>query len=83
MDSRQYKIEFNDGQVEILPANIIAESILSQVDEDGHKQMMLDKIIDHRSTDQAIKKKDGHVYNPYNESKRRKKTIRGWELCVQ
>ena len=35
MDTRQFEIEFNDGQVEILPANIIAESILSQVDEDG------------------------------------------------
>ena len=83
MDTRQLEIEFNDGQVEILPANIIAESILTQVDEDGHKQMMLDEIIDHRSTDQAIKKEDGYVYNYYIESKRRKKTTRGWELCVQ
>ena len=83
MDTRQFEIEFNDGQVEILPANIIAESILSQVDEDGHKQMMLDEIIDHRSTDQAIKKEDGYIYNPYNESKRRRETTRGWELCVQ
>ena len=83
MDTRQFEIEFNDGQVEILPANVIAESILSQVDEDGHKQLMLDEIIDHRSNDQAIKKEDGYVYNPYNKTKRRKKTTRGWQLCVQ
>ena len=42
MDTRQFEIEFNDGKVEILSANIIAENILSQVDEDSHKQMMLE-----------------------------------------
>ena len=69
--------------MEILPANIIAESIiLSQVEEEGHKQMMLNEIIDHRSTNQ-VKRVDGYVHNPYNNSKGRKKTTKGWELCVQ
>ena len=83
MDTRQYEIEFNNGKVEILPANIIAESILSQVDDEGHRQLMMDEIIDHRSTDQAVKKENGYVHNQYNSYKGRMKTIKGWELCVQ
>ena len=39
-----------------MPGNLIAKNILSQVDEEGHRQMMLDEIIDHRSNKNAVKK---------------------------
>jgi hypothetical protein len=35
LDSRQYEVEFLDGETEILTANIIAENLLAQVDEEG------------------------------------------------
>ena len=37
MDSIQYEAEFLDGSLETLSSNIIAENILSQVDQDGHR----------------------------------------------
>ena len=49
LDSRQYEVEFLNGDTEILTANTIAENLLAQVDEEGHRQMLLDEIIDHRT----------------------------------
>jgi hypothetical protein len=47
LDSRRYEVEFADGHIDELTANIIAENLLSQVDEEGRRQMMLSGIIDH------------------------------------
>ena len=77
LDSRQFEVEYIDGTIEILSANIIAENILSQVDDEGQRQLLLDEIVDHRR-------------NEYNEGKRtqendkkRSRTTKGWELCVR
>ena len=53
-----YEVEFMDGITEVMTANIIAENILAQVDDKGHRQLMLNKIIDHRIDDTAIMKED-------------------------
>ena len=78
LDTRAYEVEYGDGTVEILSANTIAECILSQVDEEGHKQMLFQEIIDHRSNHDAIKLSDlkGNENGKY-------KTTKGWDLCVQ
>jgi hypothetical protein len=60
LNSRQYKVQYHDGDVETLTVNIIAESFLSQADEERHHQMMIDdEIIDHRATLMAIPKEKG------------------------
>ena len=82
LDSRQYEVEYADGNVEALTANIIAENLIARVDEEGRQQMMLDKIIDHRTTPEAIPKSKGTYVNHYGV-KRQKQTTRGWELLVQ
>ena len=41
LNTRAYELEYMDRTSEILTANIIAEHILSQVDEEGHRQLML------------------------------------------
>eukprot|EP00978_Attheya_sp_CCMP212_P029927 scaffold108273_cov32-Attheya_sp.AAC.1 len=56
LDSRQYEVQFHNGDTEVLTANIIAENLLSQVDNEGRRQMMLDEIVDHRSLESAIPK---------------------------
>ena len=48
LDTRQYEVELLDGEIEVYTENIIAENLLSQVDEEGHFQMMIDEIVDHR-----------------------------------
>ena len=54
LDHRQYKVEFLDGRTEVLTANIIAENLLAQVDDEGHRHLMIDEIEDHRVLDDAI-----------------------------
>ncbi|KAI2498349.1 Reverse transcriptase (RNA-dependent DNA polymerase) [Fragilaria crotonensis] len=82
LDSRKYEIEYADGNIEELTANIIAENLIAQVDEEGRRQMMLDEIIDHRVNEDAIPKSQGTYVNPYGV-KRQKQTTRGWEVLIQ
>lgn len=81
LDSRIYEVEYVDGNVEDLTANIIAENLIAQVDEEGHRQVVLEEIIDHRTTQEAIPKSQGTYVNQYGV-KRQKRTTRGWERLV-
>lgn len=82
LDTRMYEVEFIDGTMEAISANILAENILSQVDSEGHRQMLLDEIIDHRTTGEEVKKGDEFIITRSN-TKRRLMTTKGWEICVQ
>ena len=41
-------MEFIDGTTEQITANIIAENIMSQVDAEGNRQLLLKEIVDHK-----------------------------------
>jgi hypothetical protein len=82
LDSPKYEVEYIDGQVEELTANLIAENLMAQVEEEGRRQMMLSSIMDHRTSGDAIPKSQGTYVNSYGV-KRRKATTRGWELLVE
>ena len=82
LDSRKYEVEYADGHVEELTANIIAENLIAQVDEEGRRQMMMSEIIDHRVLPDAVPKAQGTYVNQYGV-KRRKSTTRGWEILVE
>jgi hypothetical protein len=82
LDSRVYEVEYFDGETEHLSANVIAENMLAQVGEDGHRQLMLDEIIEHRCNDDAIPRSRGLIKTP-NGTLRKVRTTKGWELCVQ
>ena len=64
LDSRRYEVEYDDGTYEILSANTIAENLIAQVDEEGHCQLLLDEIIDHRVTNDAVPKQHGFITTP-------------------
>ena len=82
LDSRKYEVEYVDGHVEELTANLIAENIIAQIDKEGRRQMMLSAIVDHRVLHNAISKSHGTYVNSYGV-KRQKTTTRGWELLVE
>jgi hypothetical protein len=82
LDSRLYEVEYIDGHVEELTANVIAENLIAQVDEEGRRQMMLESILDHRVLHDAIPQSEGTYVNSYGV-KRRKATTRGWEILVE
>jgi hypothetical protein len=78
MDTSIYEVEFEDGYRESFAANTIAESIYEQVDSDGHSQLMLDEIIDHRRLGDAVLKDD-----TLNSSGKQRITTKGWKLQVR
>ena len=63
-DTRLYEVEFADGTTETVPANVIAENLLSQVDQEGHRQLLIDEIIDHKKLPDAIHKSEGTYILP-------------------
>ena len=63
-------------------ANIIAEHIYAQLDDDGYTRMVMDEIVDHRSDETAVGRKDGTIKGP-NGTTQPRKTTKGWDLCVK
>ena len=81
VDMRAYALKFIDGTTETLKTNTNAENLLAQVGEEGHRQHLLDEIIDYRRNNYAVHKSDAFIENRTG-SRRQKKTTKGWEICV-
>ena len=77
-----YEVEFADGSIEPYTANIIAENIWSQVDDQGRDVLTFDAIIDHEMTEEAVPKEHGW-YNDRTGRKRRVQTTKGWKLLLR
>ena len=82
LDGRMYEVEYLDSTTEILSANTIAENLMAQVDDHGHRQLLLDEIVDHRVNDDALTASQSVTYSSTGVPSR-KKTTKGWELFVQ
>ena len=82
LDTRTYEVEFPDGEVTEVAANIIAQNMYSQCDLEGRQHMLMDAIVDHRKLGTAVAKVDGWVHDRRGNKHRRKSTS-GWQLCVQ
>ncbi len=48
LNSIVYEVEFDDGNVREYSANIIAENMLSQVDDEGFARIMMEAIVDYQ-----------------------------------
>jgi hypothetical protein len=58
LDTREYVVQFDDGDSTELTANLIADSMYSQCDPDGYEYYLFDSIVDHRRLDLVIALKD-------------------------
>ena len=81
-DTRLYEVEFPDGSTEAVSANLIAENLLSQVDDEGRSDSVLREIVDHHTNDHVLSKDDGFVIDRKGQQHPRI-TTRGWELKVE
>ncbi len=81
LDTAMHEVKFDSGETEAHTANIIAESICAQVDDDGCTTMELDEIIDHRSDGDAVTHADAYV--THNGKQKLCRTTKGWFLCCQ
>ncbi len=75
-------MEFPDGSIEAIAANLIAENMLSQVDDEGRSYSVLSEIVDHPTNGHAISKDDGFVEDWYGKRHPRI-TTHGWDLQVE
>ena len=74
-----YEVEFPDGSVDVLTANIIAEALYSQVDDEGRTYAVLLGIVDHRKDGSAVAVDDSYL--PGTRTPIR--TTKGWQLLVE
>jgi hypothetical protein len=81
-DTRSYMVEFQDGSVEEFTANVIAESIYAQVDDEGNQYALMKEITDHRKDGNAIAKEDGYTIG-FNGNRISKEATKGWQLLVE
>ena len=78
-----YEVEFQDGQLKEYAANIIAENMLTQVDDDGYSLTMLKAITNYRKDEaEAVAMKDKYLTTTSGQKRLRKTTI-GWTLLVK
>ena len=83
LDSRVYEVEFPDGHNKAaLAANAIAENLFVQVDGEGNRHVLFDKVIAHRTNRKELKQLDAYVQTSQG-TKRRKETTAGWEILVR
>ena len=81
IDTRVYSVEFDDGRIGDYAANVIAEHMLSTVDEDGNMTPLLAAIVGHRTNGHAVERADMYVNRAGHKALRR--TTKGWQLCVE
>ena len=61
LDARECEIEFVDGSTEAQVANLIAESMCSQVDKDGRLFQLIKEIRDHWKDGMAMRIDDAFL----------------------
>ena len=82
LDTREYECEMEDGTVMRYNANVIAENIFAQCDDEGRRQALLDEIIDHKRDARALRVDNGYVVTK-NGRRVPKNTTRGWKILCQ
>ena len=82
LDSRVYEVEYMDGHTASLTANAIAQNLFGQIDDEGHRYLLLNDVIDHRVDGTEIKEDSAFITSP-NGGRRRKQTTKGWEILLQ
>jgi hypothetical protein len=80
LDTREYIVEFEDGNEAELNANLIAEAMYVQCDPNGNQYVLLDSLVDHRCLDMAIQPADQKVVRPDGRTYMKRNTI-GWKIC--
>ena len=83
LNSVVYDVEFPDGQIKEYAANVIAESMLTQVDSDGYSSPLMEGIVDFEKDEAtAIPRSEGAVVTGRGQKRLRKSTV-GWKLLVR
>jgi hypothetical protein len=80
-DTIEYDVEFTDGTTEKYAANVIAENMYAQVDDEGNMFQLLLEIMDHKKDGMATDISNSMVTSA-NGNMKPKITTQGWMLLV-
>ena len=75
-----YEVQFDDEHTDYYAANIIAENIYEQLDDEGNKFKLIKEIIEHKQDSMVIPKGAGTF--TLKGRTHQKKTTREWFLCI-
>ena len=81
LDTCIFQVEHPDGRVEEYVTNVIAESLMGNIDDQGYDVGWIDEILDHRKRDTALLASEGYVMS--GTKKKPVITTKGWEIQVQ
>ena len=81
-DTHLYQVQLPGGQVDNYSANVIAENLYFQLDNDGHRYLLMDSIIDYEKDETALLKEQRFAVSS-NGNIHKRRTTKGWRLCVQ
>ena len=80
LNTKIYDVMFPDGAVKQYAANVIAENMWAQVDQEGHQYRILEGITGHRKDSNAVERKDQFIGT--KGGRKLRQTTAGWDLCV-
>jgi hypothetical protein len=81
LDTITYNVNFPDGRNEEYTANVIAENMYAQCDEEVNQFLMLQDIFGHKTDGHAVERAD--MYIKVGSNRQIRKTTIGWHLCVE
>lgn len=81
LNTSECEAQFDFEEVEACTANMIAELICAEVDDDGHTKFMLLELVDHKKDGTAVSESKAHVFK--NGVQRRQQTTQGWKLSAE
>jgi hypothetical protein len=76
-------VRFQDGAEQAYAANLIAENLYSQVDQEGHHFTLMKEIIDHEVSESAALPRDQSQVRDQSGRLRPKRTTKGWKMLVE
>ena len=77
-----YEVEYQDNHTAELAANLIAENLFAQVDEEGNRSVLFDEIVYVRTDGTQVLQQDAFV-NTSIGTQRRVITTKGWEVNLK
>ena len=82
LDTREYEVKFEDGDVTEQTANAIAESMYAMCDKNGDHILLFDAIVDHKKNDKAMTRTEQKFVDSRGKQQYKRLT-KSWEVCVR
>jgi hypothetical protein len=81
LDTRTYSVQFPNGEEAEYAANVIAQNMYAQCDQEGNQWLLMEAIVDYKTDGHAVKVAD--MYITRNGRQHIRKTTIGWKLCIK